>query len=444
MGDKPSENAALPATARQFRFGDYEGLFEPVEHATHLVIALTGVGDTREPLKSYDFLRSLTAQKHVDRLFLRDHQRSWYRCAEGREALIAHLHGLMAQGGYRQVTLLGLSMGAYGALSLGEVLTEARVVALSPPISLDTPRYGRFIIRHKRWLDANAHFAGTDLRITGDRGRYLIILSDDEIIDIANLSLFLEADWPGLFVLPGASHNIAGALLKQGRLEPFMRRLAGGAPLTALAAAAGAYPAYADCHAIQMLRARQFLYRGEVKAADECLADAVAAIGTGTMPLVRLLLMRQGLQGEVAAALAQGEGLPWPSVKAPFQGGVLELESAEARMSGQGPQLGPLVRGCLRLDGVEKASLAFEPEAPPALNQGGEVALAAYVPDGAGYRLVAESADPKAVMSVPLMLRNGVADFVLHRRCFGSGYDARRNDSYVPWSMKLKGLAVSA
>lgn len=444
MDDKMSGSTRLEVTRRDFRFGDYEGLFLPAKQATHLVIALTGVGNTREPLKGYDFHRSLTGQPGVDRVFLRDHQRSWYRREEGREALVEHLRALIAAGAYESVTLLGLSMGAYGALSLGEALPEARIVALSPPISLDTPRHGRFIIRHKRWLDANAHFAGTDLRMTGDPARYLIMLSDDEVIDIANLALFLEAGWPGLFVLPGAGHNIAGWLLKQGRLERFMRRLARAAPLSTLAAAAGCYAAYPECHAVQMLRARQHLYLGELAAADECLADALAAIGTTTMPLVRLLLIRQGLGEDVAEALAQGEALPWPVVKAPLEGGELLLESAEARMSAVGPQLGPLVRGRLRLPGVEKAVLHFEPEAPAAFNKGGEARLVAYLPEGIGYRVAAEAPGPRAAIALPLDLHDGEAAFVLHRRCFGSGFDERRNDSHVPWSMRLKGLSVSA
>jgi len=434
---------ALPLMRREFRFGEYEGLFERApEGAEHLVIALTGVGNTSEPLKSYEFTRSLMPRQDIDRVFLRDHHRSWYRCEEGRMALIGHLRRLIRRGKYRLVTLLGVSMGAYGALSLGEALREARVVAMSPPFSLDTVRYGRGIIRHKKWLDANAHHAGTDLRQLGEPGRFLILFGDEEVLDLANLERFVERQWPGVHVCPGASHNLAGTLAYHKRLGLFIDRLARGEPVSALAAAAGGYPAFSHCHAMQLLRARRHLYAGEMEAAEDCLRDAALAVGAERKAVAHLALVRQGLMEPLQA----GPGPGWLSMTVPLpEGGELVLESAQARPSSGVPMVGPVTRGLLRLPGgAGKAVLAFVPEGPAPCNAGGDVTLEAFLPQGKGYRLVASAESPREAFSLPLVLDDkGEARFVLRRRCFGSGYDAKGNDSQHIWSLKLQKLAVT-
>lgn len=446
---EPDDAAPLPLTRRDFRFGAYEGLYEPDEEApraAHLVIALTGVGNTAEPLRHFEFHRSLMARPGIDRVFLRDTLRSWYRCPEGRMALITHLRRLIRHRGYGTVTLLGLSMGAYGALALAEVLREARVVALSPAFSLDTPRHGRFIIRHKRWLDLNAFHAGTDLRLVGERGRYLLLFGDEEMIDSANLELFLEAGWQGLFVCPGASHNLGGFLQARGRLGAFMERLAEGGPLARLAAAAGAYPAYSHCHALRLLDAQRSLYAGEMAAADEALRDAAQAVGEGVPAVSRGLLLRLGLEGaETAAALERAKNLAWPSLALPLPGGELRLDSAIARQTPGGPMLGPLVRARLSLPGrTGPVRLAFTPEAPSPVNAGGDLTLTAHAETQGGLVEIARSAAPQAALCLPLVLdAAGQAGFALRRPCFGSAFHAHRTENQYAWSMRLAGLALS-
>ncbi|MBE9603880.1 hypothetical protein IAI18_03320 [Acetobacteraceae bacterium H6797] len=434
---------SLPLTRREFRFGEYEGLFERAPgKPEHLVVALTGVGNTSEPLKSFEFLRSLMPREDIDRVFLRDNLRSWYRCEEGRNLLIAHLRRLIRKGRYRLVTLMGVSMGAYGALSLGEALREARVVAMSPPISLDTRRYGRGVIRHKKWLDANQHYEGTDLRPLGEPGRFLILFGDDEVLDLANLERFIERGWPGVYLCPGAAHNLAGTLAQRQRLGLFIDRLARGEPISTLAAAAGAYPAFSHCHAMQLLRARRHLYAGEMEAAGECLRDAAMAVGADRKAVAHLALVRRGLMEPLEA----GGGPGWLTLTVPLEGGgELVLESAQARLSSGVPMLGPVTRGVLRLPGgAGEAELAFQPEAPVPCNAGGDLTLEAYLPEGEGYRPVLSAASPQEVFRLPLRLDEaGEARFLLRRRCFGSGYDAKASDGQHIWSLMLRKLSVT-
>ncbi|MFC7611876.1 hypothetical protein [Teichococcus aestuarii] len=172
------------------------------------MVALTGVGDVRERLKSYDFYRTLTNRPQADSLLLRDQSRSWFHNPAGRDALIEACRGIVNGGGYATVTFLGISMGAYGALSLGRLFPGARILAMSPPFSLDTARHGRNVVRHKRWLDANALHAPTDLDTPGEN-EHLILFGDAEPIDILNLQRFQAVGFPGLFVCPGVSTTSA-------------------------------------------------------------------------------------------------------------------------------------------------------------------------------------------------------------------------------------------
>ncbi|EFH11359.1 hypothetical protein, partial [Teichococcus cervicalis] len=258
-------DAAAPPAGEALSFGSYDALLRRQKGATRLMIALTGVGDPSKPFSGFDFSDALARLPGTDSLLLRDRARSWWQAVEGREALLAHCRAVLRQGGYRGVATLGISMGAFGALWLGEALPEARVLALAPPYSVDTQRHGRFIVRYKRWLDAQPEGAGagTDQRPGGDPARYLLLFGDEEPIDLANAELFRQAGWPGLFLLPGGAHNLGHLLKRSNALGRMLALLAGDAPMAAVAGAAGALALHPHGHGPAMLRARRLLYEGD-------------------------------------------------------------------------------------------------------------------------------------------------------------------------------------
>jgi hypothetical protein len=459
----PADRLATEPQER-VQFGSYEAVFLAGAGARDLVIALTGVGDVSKPFASFDFTRTLEQRPGLDKILMRDHARSWYRSPEGRAAMIGWCRGRAAAGGYRSVTLLGISMGAYGALALGAEMPEARVVALAPPFSLDTARFGRAVVRHKAWLDRQPPLAGTDARLVGDPARYLLLFGDDEMIDLYNLRLFQQAGWPGLFVCPGGEHNLGSFLARQRRIGGVVDLAAAGAPAAELAAAAGAYAVFPHCHALQMLAAREALWRGEPAAADRALAEARAAVGGASPALDRLEWLRAGLLADATKALRRIRALPamtrpaaatpgpaaFASLSLELPGGaVLRLQAPEARLIAGVPVLGPLVLARLTHPAAGPVVLSCRADIPPRRNAGGRVTLEAFAIEedaeeaaGASCRPLASAAPPAPGIAIPLALRDGAAAFLLRRRCFASGFDAERGDGQAPWAMKLRGLRL--
>lgn len=203
-------------------------------------------------------------------LFLRDRERSWYISRDGREALLAHMRALIERHGYRALSFVGLSMGGYAALRFAQDFPQARVFSMSPAPSLDVTRFGPFVINPQDWLHEHDAFTGTDLVPNGDPARYFLLYGDDGITDIANMERFHRLGWAGLHVLPGVGHNIAGHLLRQGRLDETMRRFVAGEAYGGIAAWLGGWALHENCPSLLMLRARRHLYRGERAAARAC------------------------------------------------------------------------------------------------------------------------------------------------------------------------------
>ncbi|MBE9606634.1 hypothetical protein IAI18_17350 [Acetobacteraceae bacterium H6797] len=427
----------------EFVFGDYDGYFLPGEESEHLVVIFSGVGDPKAPVPTHDFRRSMLRQPQVGRIFLRDLKRSWYQNPNGRDALLRRIRQIYRGREFRALTLLGVSMGAYGALWFAQELRNARVVAMSPPPSLDLERHGAFMVHNRQWLLENQATAGTDLRIVGNPARYLILYGDESATDIANMRLMMQGGWPGLYVCPGAEHNIGSYLIQQGRLHDFAGRLCAREPFEAMAAAAGAYPAFDHCHSLQMLRARGHLYRGEMAEAGICLDDAKAAVGTRSPALTRLTLFARHL-GDDPIVAAKEQGPPWPEAVMPLNAGAgLHLESASARYGGRIATLGPLARARLSLPEAEEGqtvTLHFEVETPPL--QSGNVPLSVFTEEGAGWRLASRQETPAQPISLPLTIRGGQARFLLHCPRFYSDFDAQGTERSQLWAMKLRKVSL--
>ncbi|WP_419899081.1 hypothetical protein [Roseomonas sp. USHLN139] len=432
------------APDEQVQFGSYEAIFLEGEGARDLVIALTGVGDVSKPFAGYDFLRTLQLRPRLDRILIRDHARSWYRAPEGRAAMIAWCRQRAAAGRYRSVTLIGISMGAYAALTLGAEMPEVRIVALSPPFSLDTPRFGRGVVRYKVWLDRHPPVEGTDAVLTGDPARYLLLFGDEEMIDLYNLRLFQERGWPGLFLCPGGEHNLGSFLARHQRMGRVLDLAGAGAPMAELAAAAGALAVFPECHGLQMLAAREALWRGETTLADQALAEARAAVGAASPALDRLDWLRAGLLADATRALRRVQALP-PARRVSLalaSGGLLHLQAPEARIIQGVPVLGPLVLARLEHPGAQRLTLSCRAEVPARRNAGGRVTLDAFALEGNRALPLASGAPPAAGIAIPLTLREGAADFLLRRRCFSSGFDAVRDADQTVWSMKLRDIRL--
>lgn len=433
-------------SVEEVRFGGYEARFSRCAAPRGLVIALTGVGNTSAPLASYEFAGSL-ARRPVDTLLIRDQLRSWYNAPEGWAALLGWLTGRLAGRDYGHVTILGVSMGAYGALLLGEALPRARVVAMSPPISVDLEGEGQVAIRHRRWIHDHG-MRGLD-RLAPRRpepGRHLILFGDAAMLDLRNAWRFVEEGWPGVALVRDGLHNLPQTLKTERRFEGFIDALATGAPLPALLAEAGAAPAHRDSPAFRLLHARAALFAGDRAGAAAELATAARGLDGGSLQLGQLRLLRAGVEGaldEAMALLRDGAG---QRLSLSLDEGIeASLASSEVKRTSAGIRLGPVSRLSLRAGaGGGPRRLVLHGLPPPAFNAGGSTALTLYHWSAAGPG-ARWTANERHWLEVPeLPLGEGAAEFLLHRPCFGSSFDRREGAEQFAFLVFLHTLTCTA
>ncbi|WP_159998316.1 hypothetical protein [Roseomonas sp. 18066] len=444
----PDTVAAAPkdeAHGPRHAFGSYEAEFVEGDAADCLVIAVSGVrGGT--PITGFDFYFGLLRRPQADRLFLRDQKRSWYNTAEGWDDLASFIAALAAAKPYRRIAVIGVSMGAYGALLLGALLPQAVVVAMAPPIGVDTARFGRYAVRYKQWLDLGEALPRGAALLTGDPARHLLLFGDQDVIDLENARRFHAAGWPGLFMLPDGPHALSVQLQQRRQLDPFLDALIAGAPTAELAALCGAHAVHAHCQAFRLLAARDHLFAGEWAAADTALADAAAA-PWAPQQLAVMRLLRLGLGAVGPRQLAAFAALPATPVTLTLDNGwQVEATSAESRVIGSLLLLGPLARLVLRApDPAMTGRVRFSalPGAPPVVNRGGRQRINALARGKAGAEVLAFAQTPAETLRVERPLARGEAVLWLHRRSFYSDFDARRSEQRITWSMKLSQIAVT-
>lgn len=432
---------------QSFAFQGYEAEYWRRPDSRGLVIALSGVGITAQPLTSFEFADSLGRRPQVDRLLIRDQERSWYTCQAGWAGLVAQVQDLAASRPYDFVMLVGSSMGAFGALRLAEHLPQARVLAMAPPFSTDFARHGSLVLRHRRWIEAQPDYPGYDIRLVGDPERYLLLFGDADFIDIANCERYLRAGWRHVFVCPGAGHAIPALLKAQGSFGEVMDLLVENAGADLLAAAFGAYPAFPECQAFNLMRARLHLYAGEMAAAERCLRHA-ARFGLAASPfLMRLQLLHQGLALPPARAVEGLRSLGGIEQVVPLADGHrLVLHSSEPpHPEPEVVLLGPLAR--CRLEGPELARrpslrLKLRTEAPNPVNQDGDRRLRVLQVQEGKLAMLGQSRPRDPPLEVVLQGGTETVEFYLRRACFLSEMDGYARVSASLWSTRLLGCEI--
>ncbi|WBV42256.1 S9 family peptidase [Pseudoroseomonas cervicalis] len=446
----PGPPGATPAErvlGQRHVFGSYEAEFVAGEAARILVIALSGVR-TGTPITGFDFYNGLTRRRRIDTLFLRDQKRSWYNAEEGWEEVLRLITATAAARPYRRILVLGASMGAYGALLVGPLLPRARVVALAPPIGIDTARLGRAVVRYKAWLDTGPPLPRPRAGPRG-RERSLCLFGDADVIDIDNARRFQRQGWRHVYMVPDGDHALAVTLQRRGRLDRFLDAMIDGASPAELAAIAGAYAAHPHCQAFRILEGRERLFRGALAAAEDCLEDARAAPARPAA-LVLLEHLWLGLGPLGPATPARFAALPRHQHTLALEDGwTATLLSCEVVPIGPLTLLGPLAEVRLHHPDPARAGRAriqLLAELPQQISRGGRRLLDAWwLREGPPQRL-ASAPDPRLPLRFALPLEAGpegaTGRFLLHRRSFSSGFEARVSDQRQPWSIKLSGLAV--
>lgn len=103
------------------------------------LILVSGIGDLTQAVPDFDF--SNTAHQlagHATIMLVKDNGRSWYTQPNGWQDLLNALNSTLDDCGATDVTVMGLSMGGFGAFVLAHALPRInRVIALSTRAMLD-------------------------------------------------------------------------------------------------------------------------------------------------------------------------------------------------------------------------------------------------------------------------------------------------------------------
>lgn len=276
--------------AEILRFGDYEAGAFPAE-SNRLIVACSGIRGFNLGRGRFEWGRTLRAlPEDANLLFVGNPARTWYATPQGRDDLIGHIERFRDARGVAEVTVMGLSMGATGALILGGRLAADRVLAINPRL-----RIGRAAApwdgRNRDHVDAMGqpeivevveHLSATT--------RHRIVCSLDSLEDLAHLSaLFDRLDAHpgerGRFDILGyrGDHHLGLALHDREALTPVMRRL--------LADETGELPAiFAPVDAALCRLAREHLTHGDAGLTRAALAPREQKRATPTpLPFMRLL-----------------------------------------------------------------------------------------------------------------------------------------------------------
>jgi pimeloyl-ACP methyl ester carboxylesterase len=434
-----------PAEILPFSFGSYEAEFHASAEGDSLVIALTGVGNLKERLASFEFVRTFSGAEKTDAIFIRDQDRSWYTNPEGWDALVARCQEIAGAKAYAAITLVGASMGGFGALRLARHFTGARVVALAPVFSTDILRHGRFIARYKGWIDAQSGHVGEDCAMHGDPERYLVLFGDLNHVDLINCRKFHEAGWPNLFVCPGAEHNLGKFLKEQRRSTIFNRLLVEHAPLREIAAATGSYLVFDNCQALNLLRAKELLFQGEFTAAERLLHYARIASPGETPTLMAFHLLWLGLTARMSTAAAALRAMGGRSLSLPLEDGCeVSFFSSEARRTDVA-YMGPVVRCVLRGEALARRPvlrMRLHAPGPRQHNRGADTQLKVLLEEGGEFRLLAASRNYADALEFEIPGGSDTAEFFLRRACFTSAIDAHGGEDQTLWAMTIRDFAL--
>lgn len=205
------------------RFGVYEVAVHSASNSHRALITLGGIGDMATGHIPFEFQH--TAQQalpNVHGIFIRDTARSWYNHPEGWAELVAHLKQYLAQHHISEVTLMGLSMGGFGALVLSLYLPATQVVALSSRTRLlKKPHFDHRNIELVRAIPAIAH--QNPLKHLNPATRYTLVFSIDEKEDTVHAGRGLKHSVQ--LLATRGDHNIGHALQVENKLEDFVKTI---------------------------------------------------------------------------------------------------------------------------------------------------------------------------------------------------------------------------
>ena len=189
------------------------------------------------PVPPFEFVNA-SAPFAVKKVFLRDHQRSWYHrgvvgAGDGIDAVCDRLRDLINESGAGRTVALGNSSGGYAALLFGDLLGLTEVHVFSPQTFID-PRSRR---EHgdSRWednLDALVRSGRFDDRF-GDLRQQLLegsaptafhVHHSSNRLDVIHAERIASAERVTLHAYDSPGHWLVGRLRAEGELNALLER----------------------------------------------------------------------------------------------------------------------------------------------------------------------------------------------------------------------------
>lgn len=203
----------------RYCFGDFELLVSPAS-TTKVQIFLAGVGNVARQDISFDFLgvgERSSSTHHC--IHIKDNSRSWYNSINGWSDVVDNIQGYIARNNIDEISIIGVSMGGYGAFILAKSLPASHVVAFAPRTRLY--ENDDFDTRNRDLIRAVNVRLPEIKPILSSENRYHVIFSIDEAEDTTHAARLAGSDRVQLLAARGG-HNVAQSLARIGVLSSFL------------------------------------------------------------------------------------------------------------------------------------------------------------------------------------------------------------------------------
>lgn len=192
-----------------------------------LVVVFSGVGRDRSQPPPLELPRMATGPAGDHALFFADPARSWLNAPGLIEEVAAQVQAEAARLDVSEIVAVGHSMGGFSALVLGGFVPLARVLALSPQLSVDPA----VVPDEPRWPMFRKHIAEYRIRRADahlqPETQYYIIFGKHRR-EAPQLRLVPRAANVALFLLPEVRHDSVRRLAQNGVLEDVIQLAFGG------------------------------------------------------------------------------------------------------------------------------------------------------------------------------------------------------------------------
>ncbi len=168
----------------------------------------------------YEWERSLF-KFDCKKLFLFDESARWWSCGEGFHGWAKIVRKQVAKSEAKHVTILGSSMGGYGAIVIGAMLDLDCVVAFSPQ-TMKTKLYPKVSVDCRRALKKN---------LSG-KTQYHIFYGDKNDEDTMHAQHIASFERVFLHPMDTDDHNVAKRIVRRGHLARIIKRSFWGWPKT--------------------------------------------------------------------------------------------------------------------------------------------------------------------------------------------------------------------